>query len=120
MTDEIIALARTLAGATEAEEELLGLLAGAAEQRLTAMLRADVTAETCGGAFLCAAALLTAADLLGTRQGAAEGVERFTAGDISVTRSSSGAGAEALRRQAREIMAPYCAGGGFAFLGVRG
>ena len=119
MTDEIIALAKTLTAATEAEEGLLELLAGAAEQRLTAMLRADVTAETCGGAFLCAAALLAAADLLGTRQGAAEGVERFTAGDVSVTRTVGGTTAESLRRQALEMIKPYC-GGSFAFWGVRG
>ena len=79
MTDEIIALAKTLTAATEAEEELLELLAGAAEQRLTAMLRADGTAETCGGAFLCAAAPLAAAALRGTRAGEPAGGARENA-----------------------------------------
>lgn len=122
MHEEILKLAAAIVKPTEAEMPLLEALCTAAEAEVSGRLREDRTAESCGGAFLCAAALLAAAGVLPGRSGA--DVEQFTAGDVTLrTGNSSGnlcETAAALRRQAAEIMAPYWTDGGFAFLGVRG
>ena len=47
-------------------------------------------------------------------------MERFSVGEVSVTTGSGGSAADRLRLQAERMMAPYCGGEGFAFLGVRG
>lgn len=119
MHERIVELARAAASPSEAEDALLEALCTAAEAQLTARLRKGVTAADCGDAFPCAAALLAAAGLLPCR--GADGVEQFTAGDVSIRTGGSGceAGA-ALRAQAAALMAPYWEDGGFAFMGVRG
>ena len=124
MTEEIYRLAAGLVRPEEEEEALLRLLCREAERRLTR--QAGEGREECQEALLCAAAFLGAAALLDSRwgQGGGGGVERFSVGEVSVTTGGSGGGSdsagERLRRQAERMMAPYCGGGGFAFLGVRG
>lgn len=117
MTEEIYRLAAGLARPSEEEGELLRLLCREAERRLTR--QAGERREECREALLCAAAFLGAAGLMDSRcgQDIGGGVERFSVGEVSVT---TGGGGERLRRQAERVMAPYCGGEGFAFLGVRG
>ena len=126
MTEEIYRLAAGLARPSEEEGELLRLLCREAERRLTR--QAGERREECREALLCAAAFLGAAGLMDSRcgQDIGGGVERFSVGEVSVTTGSGGTGGgsgsagERLRRQAERMMAPYCGGEGFAFLGVRG
>ena len=48
------------------------------------------------------------------------GVERFTAGSVSIQTGGGGARAAALRDQAEEVLAPWLSDGGFSFRGVPG
>lgn len=113
---EIVDLARTVSGAGEAEEALLAALCAAAERRWTERLRRGVTAEDCGGAFVCAAAFTAAADLAAGRGG----ISAFTAGPLSVREEGGADRAAALRRAAEGLMAPYAEAADFSFKGVRG
>lgn len=122
MHEEIWKLASAIVKPSAAEEPLLEALCTAAEEEVSGRLQEGRTAESCGGAFLCAAALLAAAGVLPGRSGG--DVEQFTAGDVSL-RTGGSAGdmcetAAVMRRQAAAIMAPYWKDDGFAFLGVRG
>ena len=121
LQETILTLAKTLSGAGEAEEPLLGSLCLAAEARWSGRLRPGVTAEDCGEAFPCAAALTAAADLAAAR--GSEGVSGFTAGSVSIqTQSPAEAGTQAaeLRRTAERLMAPFAVPGNFCFRGVPG
>ena len=70
-------------------------------------LRRDVTAEDCGACFICAAAMLAAANY---REAAGMGsVQAFRVGDVSVTPGANSA--RALRDAAERLMQPFCAGG---------
>lgn len=121
MHEKIFELASAITRPTAAEAPLLEALCTAAEAEAAGRLRDGEAAETCGEAFLCAAALLAAAGLLPCRDGGE--VEQFTAGEVSLRTCGSGSMCEtaaALRRQAAAIMAPYWGDDTFAFLGVRG
>ena len=74
-----------------------------------------MTAEDCGACFICAAAMLAAANY---RETAGMGsVQAFRVGDVSVT---PGAGsARALRSAAERLMLPFPAGG-LSCMGVLG
>lgn len=114
MSETIMELARSLCG-TEEGDALLTALCGAAETAWRARLRDGVTAEACGEAFLCAAAMTAAADYWAGQCG----VESFTAGELSV-KCGGGEGAAALRQAAERLMEPYTVERGIAFRGVRG
>ena len=116
MTEEIFTIAKALVSPTEAEEGVLQRLCAGAERELRSALRDGVAAEDCADLFLCAAAWLAAANLVGSRN--ETGAVRV--GDISVGGGSWGDAALRMRRQAWKIMAPYCGGDGFAFVGVPG
>ena len=118
MTEQILELARRMCGA-EDEDALLEALCHASETAWTARLKDGVAAEDCGEAFLCAAAFTAAADYLNGQGGS---VESFTAGEISIKKQSGAGnhGAEAMRRTAERLMAPYAVEEQFAFKGVRG
>jgi len=120
MQERILALAAGVAGVTGTEEELLRILCAAEEAAWSSRLKEGVSAEDCGEAFACAAAFSAAADFLASRGGGS--VESFTAGEISVkTGSTSGGGqAEALRKSAERLMAPYALTEDFCFKGVQG
>ena len=60
MEERILSLAAEIAGC-ETEDPLLRTLCTAAEAAWRGRLRAGLTAEACGEAFLCAAAFTTAA-----------------------------------------------------------
>lgn len=121
MTEEIYALAAGIARPAAGEETLLRLLCRETERQLAR--QAGDRREECREALLCAAAFLAAAGLLDSRGSAGGRVERFSVGEVSVTAgagSVSGGAGDRLRRQAERMMAPYCGGEGFVFIGVRG
>ena len=105
-TEEILAAARELAGRamTDGEEKILSVLCAGELGAWRGRLREGVTEEDCG-------------DALTGR------VVSFSAGDLSV-RETEGQTAEesanALRRQAERLMAPYARDEGFAFWEVEG
>lgn len=121
MTEQILELACGITSPSEEERSLLETLCHAAAAAWTARLKDNVSAEDCGEAFLCAVAFAAAADFAVGRN--SNGLESFTAGEISVRRSGSVEGnsqAKALRKTAERLMAPYTKQETFAFKGVRG
>lgn len=119
MTQEIMALCRSL-GAGEDREELLLPLVQAAQARLAGWLRAGTAPEDCGPAFLMAAAL-TAVEELERAEGDDRPVTAFTAGDLTIRREADGGRSAGSRgRLARELLAPWLDNTGFCFRGVRG
>ena len=122
MHEKILKLAASISQAEADEGPMLAALCTAAEESVTRRLREGQTPADCGETFYCAAALLAAAGMLTCRD-TGDGVEQFTAGDVSMRLGqSSGAceSAAALRRQAERMMAPFWADDQFAFTGVRG
>ena len=109
------ALAKALGRVPQGQEEALEALCRAAQAQLAGRLREGVTPEDCGEAFDLACAWTALAGLE-----AGGGVERFTAGSVSIQTGEGGARAAALRSQAEAVLAPWLAGGGFHFRGVPG
>ena len=115
-TEEILAAARELAGRamTDGEEKILSVLCAGELGAWRGRLREGVTEEDCGDALT---AMETAWEHGSGR------VVSFSAGDLSV-RETEGQTAEesanALRRQAERLMAPYARDEGFAFWEVEG
>lgn len=122
MDEEILKTAKSICACTEEDETLLKRLCAASAQALKRELRAGVSPEECEGAFVCASAWLAAAALTEARLAGGEELSALRAGDVSVTmRNAGGCGrAAALRRSARQLMAPYTEGGGFFFCAVKG
>ena len=118
MNEKILTLALALGEVDSAQTELLERLCLAAERELTGRLKDGVTAEDCEPAFVAAAAWLALAGLQSGQ--ATDGVESFTAGELTVRLDSEGQQSQRLRQQAEQIMIPYLKDGHFAFLGVRG
>ena len=115
MVEKVLTMASTL-GKIEADEALETLCAAAVEE-LTAQLRPGVSPDDCAEAFVLAAAWIA----LGQRElGDGGGVEKFTAGQVSIQRGDPQLRREALRLQARQVMKPWLADEGFSFKGVRG
>ncbi len=122
MDEEIFKTAKSVCACDAEDEALLRRLCEASARALESELRAGVSAEMCEGAFVCAAGWLAAAALTEARLGGAEELSSLRAGDVTVN-VKGGAGSEraaALRRSARQLMAPYTEGGGFCFCAVRG
>lgn len=120
MTEKIFELAQGLARTDAEDEAALRPLCQAAEEELTGRLRPGVTVEDCGDSFQLAAAMLALSGLAAA--GAAGGVRRFSAGDVTVEEQSTDAEARAavLRRQAERMLAGFLRDDGFAFRGVCG
>ena len=121
MFEQIPVLAAAIALPTDAERPLLAVLCTAAVDGISRKLRPGLTAEDCGDAFLCAAAMTAAAGLISCR-GSGD-VEQFSAGDVSLRTGGSGdscQAAAAMRKHAAEMMGPYWADDRFAFAGVKG
>lgn len=120
MEEEIAALAQRLGHVEDGDLEVLRTLCGLARQEVAGWLREGVPTEACGGAFPLAAAWVALAELAAGQDG---GVERFTAGAVSVQmkgRQDAAARRAALRLQARHVMRPYIRDEGFVFQGVPG
>lgn len=114
LLDDILSLACTYVQANGEDREVLLRLCTAADARLRASLRKDVTPEACADSFICAAAMLAAADF--SAVSAAFGAHSFTAGPVSVSREDEKI-CKLLREQAGILMAPYCQDA-FCFLEV--
>ena len=117
--ESILALGKEICRAAEGEEALLGLLCTAAEGAWTGRLRPGVRPEDCEETLRCACAFTAAAGILRSR---GSGTPGFTAGSVSVRSGGAGeaeSAAIALEVQAVRLMAPWCEGEDFAFLGVR-
>lgn len=120
MSEEIIALCRAM-GADQ--EELMLPLVRAVEKQLAARLKDGTAPEDCGSAFPLAAAMLVMDRLSGMKGGGSAGeVTSFTAGDLSIKKSTSGSGqtAKSLSAQAEGLLAPWLRDTGFVFQGVEG
>jgi hypothetical protein len=114
MEERVIELAKSLRGVSGGQEELLERLCRAACQRLDRRLREGVTAEDCADAYVTAAVWLALAGL----SGQSGGVSRFSAGDLTVEKSSGEA--SDMEKRAWRLMAPYVRDDDFVFRGVRG
>ena len=116
MTEDILKLAMALGKVPAGEEDDLRKLCAQAERELAGRLRPGLTAGDCPEAFALAAAWTALAD----RQAGADldGVSGFSAGDLTLRRSSGSD--QALRRRAEAVLAPYLTDRGFLFQGVRG
>lgn len=115
MKEKVLAMAAAL-GKTEADETLTALC-DAAVEALAAQLRPGVEPEDCGEAFVLAAAWM----VLGERELADDGgVERFTAGAVTIQRGDPNERRKSLLLQARQVMRPWLRDEGFSFRGVRG
>lgn len=122
MSGRILAVACAMTKADENERETLALLCTAEEKALEGRLREGVCKEECEDAFICAAAFLAAAALESARAGGEE-LSSLRAGDLTVTKRTSGEGGKrltALREQAQMLMRPYTKDGAFCFFGVQG
>lgn len=114
MEEEVLALAKSLGKVRDGETEALETLCREACRTLERKLRRGVTAEDCADAYRLAAAWLALAALEGSRSG----VQRFSAGDLTIEKSG-GEGA-ALETQAWALMRPYIRDEKFVFRGVPG
>ena len=116
MEDEkSLELARLLGDAGEGEIPLLRTLCQAAEEELAARLREGAAPETCGTAFSLAAAWLALASLEGSRGG----VERFSAGDLTI-QCAHWDRSGWYREHAERVLGRWLRDDGFSFRGVRG
>lgn len=114
--EKVFAQALTVAGQLEDRKlALLEVLCRSAVAALAAQLREGLRPEDCLADFTAAASLMALAAL--SEAGEDASVESFTAGDVSVRKERSEAGANCLRHQARVMMMPYIRDP-FAFLGV--
>lgn len=114
MTDTIMELCRAM-GAGEDQRALLRPLTQAAQRLLLEELRPGVQPADCGPAFPVAVAMLAMDSLNGATGG--DGVESFTAGEVTIRRSRGGG---SLSQQAGRLMAPWLREKKFAFQGVNG
>lgn len=116
LEDQVFARAAQMGGAMDDREEaLLRVLSRSACVTMRARLRDGITPEDCGTDFTAAAGLYALAALEET--GADAGVERFSAGDLTVQRAAVSERARSLRDQADRMMLPYAVAG-FFFAGV--
>ena len=119
MTEEIMALCRTM-GAEEDQEELLLPLVQVVSDQLAARLRGGAAPEGCGPAFSLAAAMMVMDKLAGMTGERGGGVTSFTAGDLTIRRDGGGGTGKSLSQQAEELLAPWLGDTGFVFQGVAG
>lgn len=122
MEEEIFETAGSICACKAEDEALLRRLCTASAEALESELRAGVAPEDCEGAFVCAAAWLAAAAMTEARLGGEEELSSLRAGDVTIQMrgGESCERAAALRRSARQLMAPYTEGGGFFFCAVKG
>ena len=112
MVEKIMELCRAM-GSGEEQDVLLLPLVEAAVVRLSARLKADVTPEDCGSAFLLAAAVEA---MEGLERSSGGGVTSFTAGALTIRRE----GERPQEGMAERLLSPWLADSSFSFWGVRG
>ena len=116
MEERMLEMAMRLGKVDEGERETLALLCAQAARQLVLRLREGVTPEQCGDAFSLAGAWLALAGLCS----AGDGVDRFTAGDLTIQHRDGAARETAYRLQAEQVIRPYVRDDGFVVRGVRG
>ena len=116
MAEQVLELVKSLVSEGRAQSPMLECLCRAACQRLDARLKAGMSPEDCGDAYLTAAVWLVLSGL--DAGSAAEGVKKFSAGDLTVERESGGG--DRLEARAWALMKPYLRDDGFVFRGVPG
>lgn len=116
MTEQVMELARSMAGGGQ-DEELLYTLCVNACRMLDGRLRSGVTVRDCEEAYRLAAVWIVL-DWLRAGQGW-DGVTALSAGDMTVRREGTGEDG-GLSRRAMALMAPWLRDEGFVFLGVEG
>ena len=117
MTEEILALCRTM-GADEDQEHLLIPLIRAAVSDLEGRLKQGLTPEDCGAVFPLAAAMVAMDGLEGVSGGGR--VTSFTAGEVTVRAENAPGSGTSLASRAERLLSPWLGKTGFAFQGVRG
>lgn len=114
LTDQIYTQALVMVGMLVPEQDaLLRVLCHVAKNTLAGRLRPGLTPEDCQADFIAAGSLFALAALSESDSGP----ERFTAGELTIQKTSSSAAARCLRSQAELLLLPYVRDG-FAFLGV--
>ena len=114
LEDQIYAQALVLTGdLTQQQDALLRVLCRVARNAVAGRLRPNLTPEDIQSDFISACSLTALAALSESDSGP----ERFTAGELTIQKSSSCAAARCLRSQAELILLPYVRDS-FAFLGV--
>ena len=116
MTEQVMELARSMAGGGQ-DEDLLYTLCLNACRVLDGRLRDGVTARACGEAYRLAAAWMVL-DWLRAGPGW-DGVTSLSAGDMTVRREGAGDDGR-LSRRAMALMAPWLREKEFVFLGGEG
>lgn len=111
MVEQVLELARSLAPKEQAQEPMLECLCRAACRRLDMRLKEGVSPEECGETYLAAAVWLALSGM-----DAADGVKKFSAGDLTVEKESGGK----LEEKAWALMKHYLRDDGFVFRGVPG
>ena len=115
MQETILALVKEMPVCSGMSDALLGALVSAAQAELERRLPEDVTAQSLGGRFTLAAAMLAASMAANVSGGA----ESLKAGSLTVTQKESGhALAAALRKSAFALLADTVAPDDCVFLGV--
>ena len=122
-TSDIFGKAEQLLGSKVSADRSAALTAmcQAAGSELEARLRDGVSAEEIEELFVSAAGVLALSMYI--QLGAVDDVSSFSAGNVSMSRKSTGetaASAAALRAQAENMLIGYLKDRGFDFTGVRG
>ena len=116
--------ARALLGDCALAEDETALCAACrtACTELVSRLRAGVRAEAIAAVFTDAAAYLAVSVYTELNTGAENGLGYIKAGSLTISRSSSSGlkCADAFRKRAETMLAPYLKAGDFAFAGVDG
>lgn len=116
MLERVLELAKSLHPVTGGQEVLLENLCRIACQRLDSRLREDAAEEEYADAYVTAAVWLA---LDGMNAGSqADGVKKFSAGDLTIETGSGSS--QGLSDRAWELMRPYLKDSQFVFRGVRG
>lgn len=116
LTEQITAQALVLIRDLEDKDRpLLEVLCQGAEASLRAKLRENITPEDCRAEFVAAASLFALATM--TEMENASQPEQFTAGDLTLRRSSNNVASQCLRYQAEQMMIPFVKDT-FSFVGV--
>ncbi len=116
LSDEIFTRAVAMTGETDPQQCLiLKSFSVGANASIAAGLRPDIDFDACRELFIAAGSLYAAAAYLEADEN--NQVERFTVGDVTVQRKNSSEGANIMRQQADQMLAPYRSDS-FSFRGV--
>lgn len=116
MLKQVLELAKSLYPVSGGQEVLLENLCRIACSRLDSRLREDAKAEEYTEAYVTAAVWMALDGM--SASGQADGVKKFSAGDLTI--ETDGTKGDGLESRAWELMKPYLKDNEFVFRGVRG